>query len=171
MGFSPVPRYAFRDATDISPGFLSKLGIRFLMLDLDNTIATYKEHSPADDIAQWAVEMQNCGVELYIVSNSTRKNRVEVFAETLGIDYIKGARKPSPNSILTVMEAKGVSAGESALVGDQIFTDAIAANSAGIISMVVRPRRLSNPILAIRYAIESPFRAKCRNNISSPSAL
>ena len=61
------------------------------------------------------------------------------------------------------MNIKGLRADQSALVGDQIFTDALAANRAGIISMIVSPKRLRNPLLVLRYAVESPFRAMCRN--------
>ena len=165
MSFSIEPRYSFRDITDVSSGFLIKLGIRFLMLDLDNTVAAYNEHLPAEDIARWATEIRNYGIELYIVSNSRRKNRVDNFANALGIGFIKGASKPSPQSLLRTMDTAGFFPGESALVGDQIFTDTLAANRAGIVSIIVRPRSFSNPVLALRYGLEAPFRAACKNKM------
>ena len=163
MKFSPVPQYSFRDITDISPDFLSRLGVRFLMLDLDNTIAAYGESSLSGDIARWAAVMKKNRVELFIVSNNRRKGRVEAFAQALEIGFIKAAWKPSPNGVLKAMETARFTAHESALAGDQVFADALAANRAGAFSIVVRPRSFRSPLLAIRYALESPFRAFCKN--------
>jgi hypothetical protein len=160
-----VPAYAFREITDISPDFLSKLGVRFLMIDLDNTVASYSEHTPSDVITQWIGSIRNGGVELFIISNSIRKGRVESFAEALGLDFIKGASKPSPKGVIRAMETAGFSAKESALVGDQVYTDTLAANRAGVVSIIVKPRSVKNPFLALRYALEAPFRAICKNKI------
>ena len=161
MSFSLIPQYDFRDFSDISPNFLKSLGVRFLMLDLDNTIATYSERLPTDTASQWVADMRSNGVELFFVSNSKRKDRVESCAEALGIGFIKSARKPSPISLKQALEANGFSSEDSALLGDQIFTDTLAANRAGIISIIVRPLSLKNPLHSIRFAIEAPFRAVC----------
>jgi len=165
MFSTALPRYAFRDTTDISPDFLKALGVRFLMLDLDNTVAAYSERRLAEDVSSWAANIRDCGVGLFLITNSMKKPRVDTFAEALDIGFLKGARKPSPKSLLQTMESVGFLPGESALVGDQIFTDTIAANRAGIISIIVHPRRLMNPILALRYAVETPFRAACKNKM------
>ena len=166
MSFSLIPEYVFCNVTDITPDFLGRLGTRFLMLDLDNTIAGNNERVPSDKILRWAENMKNSGVRLFIVSNSRRRGRVEAFAEALGISYIKGARKPSPKGVLRAMVEAGYGACDSALAGDQIFTDTLAANTAGAVSLVVRPKSCKNPFLALRYALELPFRALCRNKLN-----
>ena len=165
MRFSLIPSYSFHKITDVSIDFIENLGIKFLMLDLDNTIAAYDESSPADDVSRWAADLRGVGVQLYIVSNSARKRRVWSFAKAMGIGKIMNARKPSPARLLKVMAASGFTARESGLIGDQIFTDTLAANRAGIVSIIVRPRRFSNPLLALRFAFEAPFRAACRNKM------
>jgi len=165
MSFSLIPQYAFRDVTGISPRFLTQLSIRFLMLDLDNTIAAYNEQFPAEHIAKWACDIKGSGIELFFVSNSVRKERVDRFAEALGIGFVKNASKPSPDRILQTIRDAGFIPDESALAGDQIFTDTLGANRAGIVSIVVRPRRFTNPLLALRYWVEAPFRAMCRNKM------
>ena len=161
MSFSLVPQYAFHSFTDISPGFLAELGVKFLMLDLDNTIAKYSEPIPTDSVVRWISDMKCNSIELFIVSNSRQKSRVEVFANTLGIGFIKRARKPSPHGLLSAMASAGFGADGSAFAGDQIFTDTLAANRAGVISIIVRPLCLKNPFHAIRFAIEAPLRAMC----------
>jgi len=162
MNFSPVPKFSFHDITDISPSFLEELGIKFLMLDLDNTIAAYSENHPSTAISFWADEIKSHGIELFIVSNSLRKDRVGVFKEELNINVIMNAHKPSPTGIIKAMALAGYSPDTSALIGDQIFTDTLAANRAGVVSIIVKPKQLTNPFLAIRYAAETPFRAMCK---------
>ena len=159
MSFSLVPQYIFRSYTDITTGFLKKLGIRFLMLDLDNTIAKYSEKAPSAAAIKWTQEMTRNNISLFIVSNSRRKDRVDIFAKALGIKYIKAARKPSPSSVKDSMRAEKYYSYESALLGDQIYTDILAANRAGVISIIVRPLSLRNPLLLLRYVSELPFRA------------
>jgi len=161
--FSLIPDYVFRDITDVPVDFLKKHGIKFLMLDLDNTLAAYDEHVMADEIVEWLDDVRNSGIKLFIISNSTRTNRVSPLSDSVGISYIMKSFKPSPKSLLTAMEQEGFDRDVSALAGDQISTDGIAANRAGVISIVIRPRHFSNIFLAIRYAFEIPFRAMCKN--------
>jgi len=137
------------------------------MLDLDNTLAAYDEHVLSDNIIQWLEDVKNSGIELFIISNSTRKNRVEPLCNSVGIEYIMQAFKPSPKRLLEAMEAKGYSRDVSALAGDQVATDGIAANRAGVASIVIRPRHFSNVFLAIRYFFEVPFRAMCKNKFKA----
>ena len=159
MNFSPVSQYSFGSITDISPDFLDDLGVNFLMLDLDNTLATYTERFPSEHVIKWAAGMASSGIKMFIVSNNRRRGRPERFAKTMNIGFIKSARKPSPAGLLRAMEIAGFNKTESALVGDQVYTDVLAANIAGVVSIVVRPRSLKNPLLALRFALEFPFRA------------
>jgi len=160
-----IPRYAFREITDVSFDFLEQLGAKLIMLDLDNTLAEYKEPGPPECVVKWVEDLKKQGMEMYIVSNSKRKERVETFGITLGVDVIIKARKPSPKSIFQAINATGATVKESALIGDQVFTDMIAANRAGVISIAVEPRRLTNPVHTIRYWLETPFRAMCKNKL------
>jgi hypothetical protein len=159
MSFSLVPQYSFRGLMDITPAFLGSLGISFLMLDLDNTVAAYDEHAPSAEIAQWVSETKAQGIQLHIVSNSVRKGRVGAFSDALGIGAVLDARKPSVKRVRAAMSLAGYPPDRTGLVGDQIFTDTLAANRIGAVSIIVRPRRFSNPFLALRYALEIPFRA------------
>ena len=161
--FSLVPQYSFNDITEVSPEFLGRTGIKFLMLDLDNTIAAYDEHALTDEVSQWISGIKNSGIEIFIISNSRRGKRVETFAKSIGAGFIMRSAKPSPKSLIQAMKISGYNSGVSAFAGDQILTDTLAANRAGVISVIVRPKRFTNPFLALRYCIEVPFRAMCKN--------
>ena len=163
MSFSLVPDHSFRNLLDISPDFLSRHGIKFLMIDLDNTIAAYNELFPSSTQKNWIQDIKNSGVEMFLISNSSRTNRVESFAKALDLGFILNASKPSPRSVYKAMDTAGYNTCESALAGDQIFTDTLAANRAGVVSVIVRPRRFTNIFLALRYYIEIPVRVMCKN--------
>jgi len=167
MSFSPVPKYAFLNTTDISAEFLKKLGVDFLMLDLDNTLARYGENTLREDMARWAATLRESGISLFIVSNSHKRGRVSAFSNELGTRYVNAAGKPSPSGVLHAMEISGADKKASALVGDQVYTDAMAANRAGVISITVRPLKIKNPLLAVRYFFEMPFRLACKNKMWS----
>ena len=164
MGFFPIPNYTFHNVTEITPGFLSGLGVSFLMLDLDNALAAYTEHDPAPDVIAWLNSIKAHGISVFMISNSLKIKRVRHFAEAFDVDFINNAKKPSKRGLLYAMEKSGFSQNQSAMVGDQIFTDALAAKNAGVISIILRPRHLSDPFLAIRYAMEIPFRKACKNS-------
>jgi len=162
MRFSPIPDHSFDKLTDVTPEFLKQRGIDLLLLDLDNTIAPYGTYEVEPDILAWAENMKSASVDLMIVSNS-RSDRPERFAESLDINYIKLAKKPSRKGVIRAMKLKGRCESETALAGDQVYTDALAANRSGVTSIVVEPISLKNPLLAARYVLEIPFRALCKD--------
>ena len=63
------------------------------------------------------------------------------------------------------MEAMGRTPEETAMVGDQIFTDILGARRSGVLALMVEPIELrGNPGRYLRYAAETPFRALGRRN-------
>ena len=55
------------------------------------------------------------------------------------------------------MEKYGFAERECALAGDQIFTDTLGANLAGITSILVTPINNHNIWLKLRHVAEKPF--------------
>lgn len=157
MSFLLVPDHRFQSLTDISPEFLKEHGIRLLLMDLDNTISPYKTDVLTEEMSAWISDMKNAGVRLFIVSNN-KGDRPRLFSELAGIPFVKLARKPSRKGIVRAMAIEGVKSSETALAGDQIYTDVLAANRAGIVSLLVEPILFQNPLHALRYGLEAPFR-------------
>ena len=56
--------------TELTPDFLSQLGARAVLLDVDNTIASYTSHEPIEGAVQWAQNMVEAGFRVMIVSNN-----------------------------------------------------------------------------------------------------
>ena len=78
-----TPEYVFKDVTHITPEWLSRKGIRALVLDIDNTLTADRSQELPDEVAAWLEAMRKAGVKLTIVSNGAEK-RVRPFAEKTG---------------------------------------------------------------------------------------
>lgn len=159
MSLSPIPRGVYPSVTDIFPQTLAQKGIKLVLADLDNTLAPYKVTEPPARVAAWKKELEAAGIALFLLSNSRRPGRVQAFAEKLGIPYQGHSGKPKKEGYLRAMERMGAKRSETVMVGDQIFTDTLGANNAGVIPLLVEPIRLAgNPGRYLRYAVETPFR-------------
>lgn len=145
---------------DLTPEFLSSLGVRALLLDVDNTVATYTSHQPAQGAVEWASKMSAAGFQVIIVSNNFKK-RVSVFAAKFGLDWISFAMKPLPFGYLKARAQLKMKRLECAIIGDQIFTDVIGANLCGMKSVLLTPIEPEEGLtFRIRRFFEKPLRKK-----------
>jgi HAD superfamily phosphatase (TIGR01668 family) len=158
VAFSLIPRERYGSIYDIDPNELKRRGITLLLLDLDNTIAAYHITAPDAQLIEWVSELREKGIEPFILSNSRKPTRVDDFARLLGVPFMRRAGKPRSAGFHKAMELMGRRVEETAMVGDQIFTDILGANRAGISSLLVKPILLKNPFHRLRYGFETPFR-------------
>lgn len=161
MSFSLYPDHSFRKIQDVTADFLKKSGISLLLLDVDNTLAPYGKAMPEKAVVEWCDGLKRSGITPYIMSNN-RTIRAQIFSDVFGIGYTFKAGKPFPEKIKEVMRKYGKTPRETALAGDQIFTDVLGANLAGASSLLIQPIRLKNPLHALRYVLELPFRKKAK---------
>lgn len=144
---------------DIEPSALARSGITLLLADLDNTLVPYGVPVPTDAVRRWHQELKAAGVTLFILSNNRHADRPRIFCDALGAPFIGHAGKPKTPSFFQAMERMGVTRAQTAIVGDQIFTDILGGSRAGVTTILVRPIRLAgNPGRYLRYAAELPFR-------------
>ena len=166
MGFSLIPGRVTASIYDLSPGALREGGIRLVLADLDNTLAPYEESLPSPRLRQRKEELEASGVTLFVVSNSRKSRRCPDFCEALGIPYVRHAGKPGTKGFRAALEQTGIPAEQAIMVGDQIFTDILGANRAGVRSILVKPISLAgNPGRYLRYWVELPMRFLSRNRI------
>ena len=156
MCFPLLPKKILHSLTEISPQMLKAQGIRLLMLDFDNTIVPYTTNIPTPQMDRWLKEMLSSDVQLCVVSNSKR-DRVPTFCKEWGIDCITHAKKPFGKGICSCIEKYGFHLTQCALAGDQIFTDTLGANRAGVTSILVTPINNHNIWLKLRHVAEKPF--------------
>lgn len=151
--------FVANDIYELSGAALARRGFRLLLADLDNTLVPYGVPLPDERLKAWRDDLSAHGVTLFILSNNRHESRPRIFAEALGVPYIGHAGKPKTPSFTQAMERMGVTAAQTAIVGDQIFTDVLGGNRAGVAAILVKPIRLAgNPGRYLRYAAELPFR-------------
>lgn len=144
---------------DISVEALARRGIKLLLADLDNTLVPYGVPLPDQKLINWRDELAAYGITLFVLSNNRHENRPRIFSEGLEVPFIGHAGKPKTPSFYKAMEDMRVTKEQTAIVGDQIFTDVLGGNRAGISTILVKPIRLAgNPGRYLRYAVEVPFR-------------
>ncbi len=164
MKLLPVPDRMEDDIYALTPRALLDRGIRFVILDIDNTVAPYTVQEADDRMRAWVQEMCAAPLELYILSNN-RGERPARFAAALGLPYRKKAWKPFTKAAKEIIKARGYSPEETAFIGDQIYTDICCAKWCGAYAVLVRPIAFNRFILRFRYWLEWPFRlAGARRN-------
>ena len=156
MPFSFLPRMIYPHLTDVTAEALRARGISFLMLDFDNTIVPYTTNEPTQQMAAWLRAMQASDIRLCVVSNS-HKPRVVEFCKEYGLDCITHAKKPFQRGIRECLARFSLCPAECALAGDQIYTDVLGANCAGMTSILVSAIHNHTIWLKLRHIAELPF--------------
>ena len=159
MPFSPIPRGVYSSVTSLDPKKLKEKGITLVLADLDNTLVPYKVLEPSPEVAAWMAALKEEGIDLFLLSNSRKPGRAQNFAQALGVPFQGRSGKPRRRGYLQAMERMGCTPAQTVMVGDQIFTDTLGANNAGVTPLLVEPIQLAgNPGRYLRYAAETPFR-------------
>ena len=164
MSFVLIPDMIVDKLTDVTPQMLSERGISFLMLDFDNTIVPYTTNEPTEEMERWLHNMLHSDIGLCVVSNSKR-DRVIKFCKARNIPCITHAKKPFSKGIYRCRDSFGFELSQAALAGDQIYTDVLGANCAGVVSILVPPIHLHNIWLKLRHVAEKPFIALGRKRV------
>ena len=163
MPFSLVPHRVFGCYADITPDYLTEQGITLLLSDLDFTLAAKKTPRPDQPLRDWIADLAAHGIGFMIVSNNRSGRRVTEFCADLGVPYQGHARKPSPRGLYAAMERAGADAAHTAMLGDKLLTDMLAANRAGVLALMVEP--VGGPVTAwqkVLHALQAPFKAASR---------
>lgn len=138
-----LPDRQFRDVLSIRPETLKKMGVRAILSDLDNTLAEPHAAHPRPAVSAWIRRMEDSGIRVHVVSNNRRRSRVERFCRGIGrpIRWQHMALKPLPFGMLLAMRRMRCRPAETVVLGDQLFTDVLAARLCGARALLVRPIR------------------------------
>jgi len=132
------PKLYLKSVKEITYEILEENNIKGLILDVDNTLIDYYKNMP-DGVEEWCKELQNKNIKFCIASNSNERRKVEGVAEKLGIPFIFFAQKPFKRGLNRARNIMGLNDKETAVVGDQIFTDVLGANRCNMFSILVEP--------------------------------
>ncbi len=123
---------------DIDLKKLKDSGIKAFIFDIDNTLARYADPIPDEKTIVWLKQLQDMGFGVFFASNN-KLGRVKRFAESVGIPYKARAMKPLGVYLKRACLSMGVTPNETALVGDQLFTDVWGGNWLKMYTILVKP--------------------------------
>jgi len=132
------PRRWLRSITLLDPDELRAQGIRGVIVDLDNTLVPYGHPDVPAEIRAWIGRIRAAGLRLCLVTNN-RGRRARAIAAALEIPLAPGWAKPATSMLRRALAIMETNAAETALVGDQILTDILAGNRAGLYTVLVSP--------------------------------
>ena len=111
--------------------FFKKHNVKTLLMDLDNTLDSYRLYTPTDQASVFIKRLIDNDITPFIISNN-RGKRVSSYANALGIEYMHSSAKPFGFKMKKLIKQKNWNVDELMMVGDQMLTDAGMANSANI---------------------------------------
>ena len=126
---------------------LYRKGYRGIIFDIDNTLVPHG--APADARAEALfARLKEIGFAFALISNN-KGPRVQMFNENIHAYTVCDAHKPSPVNYLKAAALMDVPKDKVLFIGDQIFTDILGANLAGMPSFLVEPFQME-PFLRFR---------------------
>lgn len=132
------PDYIFKSISDIDADFFKSHGIKNVILDIDNTLVPYTEAKPDKKAEAFFERLKNENIKVCLVSNNSKK-RVNKFNEQRGFYSYPRACKPLTGAIRRAIRNMNAKKEETALIGDQVFTDVLGGNFANITTILVEP--------------------------------
>ena len=157
MSLNFIPDYRFDSFDLVSPDFLLNLGIKGVILDVDNTLEPYEHPDPGEHVLAWLDSLNKVGIKTAIVSNNGRE-RVERFNKNIKMPAYFKAGKPFKKKVLLAMKDIGSDKTNSVFMGDQILTDVLAAHNAGIPAILVPPINDKRDLFTrFKRLLEKPF--------------
>jgi HAD superfamily phosphatase (TIGR01668 family) len=127
---------------DVGLTFFTDHLIDTIFIDADNTLLAPGEVCCSDDLKNWICALKSHGIRVYLISNNTRR-RIAMVLRDLDLEGLSFANKPLVYRIKGFMRKHNIDARHCCLIGDQLFTDILAAyrlNMTGILVKQISPR-------------------------------
>ncbi len=121
------PKVQAQSVLELDLSELQTAGIRGIIFDLDNTLVEWKGETINPEVINLIARFKASGFRLCILSNAL-ENRVENVANILELPYVSRAVKPRKSPFKKALEILGTTPEETAVVGDQLFTDILGGN-------------------------------------------
>lgn len=116
---------------------LAAAGIKGIVFDIDNTVVHWGSRDVSGVVFKWLGDAKAQGFRMCVLSNNL-KRRVEDVSRTLGIPAARGF-KPMKYAFRSALGLLGTAPFETAVIGDQLFTDVLGGNLAGLYTILVKP--------------------------------
>lgn len=132
------PDLKYRCVGDIDVEKLSKKGIKYAILDIDNTLVPYTTEKPDQNALAFLHRLEENNIKYCFLSNNSIE-RIDIFNEEIKAPGFPDAKKPLLSGINRAVEFFNAEKSECVMIGDQIFTDVTVGKRAEILTVLVDP--------------------------------
>ncbi|MCX6345610.1 MAG: YqeG family HAD IIIA-type phosphatase [Armatimonadetes bacterium] len=133
------PDLCVKNISDIDLDGLKASGYEALMIDLDNTLLPWKDSCAPASSREWVERAKALGMKICIVSNTHYPSRMMKIAAELDVPALAGALKPRSHGFSKAAKMLGCENAHVVVVGDQVMTDVLGGNRAGMYTILVEP--------------------------------
>jgi HAD superfamily phosphatase (TIGR01668 family) len=123
---------------DINLGELWGLGYHHMIIDIDNTITAWNQYHTHPKLVNWIQSARETGFHICLLSNNSQL-KVQQFASDLGVMAAPMGGKPLARAFQSALTALQSTSRSTLVIGDQIFTDILGGNRAGLYTILVDP--------------------------------
>ncbi len=160
-----IPDYYFDTFDLCTADFLKSIGVRGIILDVDNTLEPYENPTPSDKVLAWLKSLKSAGIKAAIVSNNNGE-RINLFNKDINLPAYYKAGKPFKKNLLCAMSDMETDRSNTAMMGDQILTDVWAARNAGVRAILVPPIKDKRDLFTrFKRLLEKPIMRKYRKTV------
>lgn len=124
--------------SEINLESLNDRGIQGVIIDIDNTIVEWGSETIRPDVKLWFAKAEELNFKMCMLSNGF-KGRVDSISRAVGVPAVRGFLKPAKGAFRKALEVLGTSPQETAVIGDQVFTDVLGGNLMGLYTILVTP--------------------------------
>ena len=132
------PEIFYDSIYEIDLGLLRERGISGLIVDFDNTLVERGSQAAPEKLHNWLQKVNEQGFKVCIVSNNL-KRKIGKVTQSLDIPLIASAGKPRGKAFFEGMKVLGTSSSQTAVIGDQLFTDVFGGNRLNLLTILVPP--------------------------------
>ena len=152
-----TPDIIYDNVYNIDFDYLKKKNIKGLIFDIDNTLVSYKQEKPTENVVSLMDKLKAENFIICFISNNN-KERVDIFNDRFKFFSFPNAGKPSIKFIKKALESMNLTNKNVALIGDQLFTDVTAAKRAKIMAILVVPiEPVETMFFKFKRFMEKPF--------------
>jgi uncharacterized protein len=133
------PKEHVRNVQAVDLSKLRAMGIDNLIVDLDETLRKRNSDQIPGTSVKWIEYVKKMGFKVCITSNNPFRWKLRKIEEVFKSPVSFFALKPMPIAFKNAMKLLGSKPSNTALIGDQLFTDIAGANWLGIYTILVDP--------------------------------
>ena len=137
-----APRERLNSTLEITPEWLRSRSLRGLVVDIDNTLVPFGFEGDLPELKHWAIALHEAGIPVRILSNAA-PDRIGRWSHKLNIPavglFAGTAAKPWPGGFRRAAFEMNLEPACVGMVGDQVFTDVLGGNLAGLYTILVKP--------------------------------